>query len=99
MAVFLHHTPFAWRVIPLLGHLGVTSSLFCPLHLCPAEWVIFLAAVTSFRGEHFLWVEFSLKMFLLHHATVAQRDTFQQAEASFSWGLPFFLFLSFSSWQ
>jgi hypothetical protein len=90
---------FARRAVPLLGHLGVTSPLFRPLHLYPAERVIFLPAVTSFRGEQFLWVRFSLKMFLLRHTTVARRDTFQQAEANFSCGLPFILFVSFGSWR
>jgi hypothetical protein len=98
MAFSMCNATFAWRVIPLFGYLGVTSSLFLPLHLCPAEWVIFLAAVTSFHGEQFLWVIFFLKMFLLRHATVAQRETFQQAEANFSWSAPFILLVSFGSW-
>jgi hypothetical protein len=99
MAFSFCRATFVRRVVPLLVHLGVTSSLFRPLHLCPAGRVIFLAAVTSFRGAQFLWVKFSLKMFLLRHATVARRDTFQQAEANFSWCLSFTLFVSFGSWR
>jgi hypothetical protein len=90
MAFSICRATFARRVVPLLGHLCMASSLFCPLHLCPVERVIFLAAVASFRGEHFLCVKFSLKMFLLRHATVARWDIFLSLgvfRAIFAWWL------------
>jgi hypothetical protein len=53
------------------------------------------AAPNSCRGPNFVccgpqipWVRISLKMFLLRHATVAQRDTFLQAATDFSRDLP-----------
>jgi hypothetical protein len=44
---------------------------------------LFTAAVTSFHGPQLPWVQDSLKMFLLRHATVAWWDTFLQAAANF----------------
>jgi hypothetical protein len=64
--------------------LGVTSSLFCPLRLCPAQRVIFLpAVVNSFCGPQFPCVRIFLKTFSLRHATVARRNIFLQVTANF----------------
>jgi hypothetical protein len=49
----------------------------------PARRVMFLPAANSCRGPQFAWVQNFLKMVLLRHATVARRDTFLQAAASF----------------
>jgi hypothetical protein len=47
-----------------------TSSMVCPLRLCPAQRVIFVsAAVTSFRSPQYPWVRIFLKTFILRHAT------------------------------
>jgi hypothetical protein len=57
--------------------LGVFRAIF-------ARWLIPLRATASlFWGPQFSRVEDILKMILLHHATVARRDTFLQAEANF----------------
>jgi hypothetical protein len=82
----LHSGPFhsIFSNVPPFGLFGGTSSLFCPLRLCPAQRVIFLpAAVTSFRGPQFPWVRIFLKTFPLLHATAARRDTLPQAAAIF----------------
>jgi hypothetical protein len=50
----------------------------------PARRIMFMPAANSCRGPQFAWVLDFLKMFLLRHATVARRDTFLQAAASFS---------------
>jgi hypothetical protein len=68
--------------VPPFVLLHVYRGIFL-LRLCPAQRVTFPAAVTSFRGPQFPWVQDFLKTFLLRHATVARRGPFLQAAASF----------------
>jgi hypothetical protein len=89
---FLQSWPFhrLFSSVRPLRVLGVMLSLveysltkFPSLRATLAQRVMFLPAANSCRGPQFAWVLDFLKMFLLHHATVARRDTCLQAAANF----------------
>jgi hypothetical protein len=78
------------RTSVISGLLGLTLSLFCPLHLCllrcanPTVWVILIpAASNSLRGPQFPRGRIFLKTFPLRHTTAAEWDTFLQVAANF----------------
>jgi hypothetical protein len=80
----MHCGPFRhlFSNVPPFGLLHVYRDIFL-LRLCHAQRVTFFPAAVTFRSPQFAWVQDFLKMFLLRHATVAGRDSFLQAAASF----------------
>jgi hypothetical protein len=71
------------------SHCARVDPFLMKVPLCRASLArrvtIIPAAPNSCCSPQFPWVRISLKMFLLHHATVARRDTFLQAATQIPW--------------